>query len=200
MDTENDLTIKTWSCQSLTDYNGSVEAGTDFAKQLMDNAGTNVTYHNMTLFNKSGTYTYYNVSPETYSMIVITSNDLDLVEHMVQNLKQPSISYSSEEMINANITINLTQNNTENDTNNTTTTTTKSTTKKKSSSTTKKSSSGNDGYHYSPQYGDYVKEYIDNKGVQHINMKSGGHESYNPKTNILTYTDKNGRSYDNYVG
>ena len=27
LDTENNLTIKTWSCQSLTDYAGSIEGG-----------------------------------------------------------------------------------------------------------------------------------------------------------------------------
>lgn len=84
-----------------------------------------------------------------------------------------------------NNSTNITNNTTLNDSNSTnnTTDTQKSSTKKQSS--TKKSSSSKnsgDGYHYSAQYGTYIKEWEDSEG-SHMVSKDGDYEvHYNEKT------------------
>ena len=45
---------------------------------------------------------------------------------------------------------------------------------------------------YSPQYGTYVNEYTDSKGIQHIDGGNGMKVSYDPSTGIETYDDGHG--------
>ncbi|WP_323735887.1 hypothetical protein PXD04_08330 [Methanosphaera sp. ISO3-F5] len=100
------------------------------------------------------------------------------------------ISYNNTAKINetvnnsSNNTTNITLNESKNHTNNTTSTTTKSTSKSNSKSSSK--SNSNNGYKWSAQYGDYIREYTDSEGVQHIESKGGMKESYNPKTGVYT--------------
>lgn len=178
LDTENDLNIKTWACKDINDINGTVNGSMEMGKQLGENMGTNVTYNNMTLFNKSGTYTYYEPDIQNSCMIIITSKDLNTIEHIISSMKKPEINTQFDMTSNGLI---LNSNNTTQD--NQTTTTTTSSSKKSSSS--KSSSSSNNGYKWSEQYGDYVKTYTDSDGVQHLDSKKGYKSSYNPKTGVL---------------
>lgn len=91
----------------------------------------------------------------------------------------------------ANNTTNITDNTTLNESNQTNTTNTQTNTKsqstKKSSSkkSSSSSSSGNDGYHYSAQYGTYIKEWTDSSG-SHMKSRDGKYEGhYNEKTGVL---------------
>ena len=179
LDTENDLNIKTWACEDINDINGTVNGSMEMGKQLGENMGTNVTYNNMTLFNKSGTYTYYEPDIQNSCMIIITSKDLNTIEHIISSMKKPEINAQFDMTSNGLILTN--SNNTTQD--NQTTTTTTSSSKKSSSSKT--SSSSNNGYKWSGQYGDYIIEYTDSDGVQHIDSKKGYKSSYNPKTGVL---------------
>ena len=86
-----------------------------------------------------------------------------------------------------------------NESNNTTNNTSTQTTTKKTTGSSSKKSNSDSGYHYSEQYGDYVKEYTDSNGVQHIDTKGGIKESYNPKTNVLTTRDSKGNTYQDYM-
>ena len=182
LDTENDLNIKTWTCKDINDMNGTVNGSSEIGKQLGENMGANVTYNNITLYNKSGTYTYFESDVNNACMIIITSKNLNAIEHIIETMKKPNITVDSSQfnMTSDGLIITDSNNNTTED--NQTTTNTKSSSNKKSSSS--KSSSGSDsGYRWSEQYGDYVKEYTDSNGVQHIDSKKGYKSSYNPKTN-----------------
>ncbi|MDO5851797.1 MAG: hypothetical protein Q4Q23_04850 [Methanobacteriaceae archaeon] len=53
-----------------------------------------------------------------------------------------------------------------------------------------------DEYHYSGQYDQYIKEYTDSNGVQHIEGKSGWDESYDPKTGKSYFNGKEGAYYE----
>ena len=123
LDTENDLNIKTWSCKDINDINGTVNGSIEMGKQLGENMGTNVTYNNMTLFNKSGTYTYYEPDIQNSCMIIITSKDLNTIEHIISTMKKPEINTQFDMTSNGLILTN--SNNTTQD-NQTTTTTTSS--------------------------------------------------------------------------
>ena len=92
-----------------------------------------------------------------------------------------------------NTTVNTTTNNTTvNATNNTTSNSTNSTTSKNSSKNSKSSESsddvhsiyeGSDEYHYSAQYGGYIKEWRDSKGNYHLRGSDGVlREDYNTHT------------------
>ncbi len=91
-----------------------------------------------------------------------------------------------------NTTVNTTNNTTVNATNNTTSNSTNSTTSKSSSKNSKNSESsddvhsiyeGSDEYHYSAQYGGYIKEWRDSKGNYHLRGSDGVlREDYNTHT------------------
>ena len=83
-----------------------------------------------------------------------------------------------------NTTVNTTTNNTTvNATNNTTSNNTNSTTSKSSSKKSKTSKSSDDGYHYSDEYGTYIKEWDDGHGNSYMRSKNGEfYEHYNEKT------------------
>ena len=54
------------------------------------------------------------------------------------------------------------------------------------------SSSDLEGYRYSEDAGGYIKEYMDNDGVSHVDYSDGRKESYDPKTNLMTVDDGHG--------
>ena len=56
--------------------------------QLEENMGTNTTYKNITLQNKSGTYTYYESDTINGCIILITSKNLDNIEHIIKTIKK----------------------------------------------------------------------------------------------------------------
>lgn len=56
-DSKNDITIKSWAWKNstTTDLNGCVEIGSF----LVSHTGENTNYNNVTLYNQSGYYTFY---------------------------------------------------------------------------------------------------------------------------------------------
>ena len=185
-DKEHNITIKSYAINNVneTNYIGSADVGA----QIGSNMGQNTTIENKTVMNKSGQYTYYDLN--TYQNIVITTDNYDTMAHMLKTLNKTDITPNTE-----NLTVNLTSLNDTNDTNNTTTTTANANTK-----TTKKSSSTkDDGYHYSEQYGTYIKEWTDNDGVSHMQSRDGQwKESYDERTGH--YQSQSPYGYeDNYM-
>ncbi len=136
IDTEHDLNIKTWACKDINDVNGTLNASIDMGIQLGENMGTNVTYNNFTLYNKSGIYTYFESDINNTCMILITSKNINTIEHILDTMNKPKISVDSSKfyMSENGLILTETKNNT---TENKQTTTTSS----KKSSTTQKSSS-----------------------------------------------------------
>lgn len=53
---------------------------------------------------------------------------------------------------------------------------------------------------YSQQYGTYIRQYTDSNGVQHIDGANGMHESYDPRTGILSGVDSQGNTYQDHMG
>lgn len=183
IDTENDINIKTWSCKDVNDINGTANASTEMEKQLGENVGTNITVNNLTLQNKSGTYTYYESDVNNSCIILITSKNLNAIEHILETMKKPQLNVDNNPFNMTSEGLVLTESTDNNTSNYQTTTTNKKSSTKKSSS--KSSSSSNGGYRWSAQYGDYIKEYTDSNGVQHIDSKKGYTSSYNPRTGVL---------------
>lgn len=140
LDTENDLNIKTWACKDLNDVNGTANATVEMGTQLGENMGTNITYNNLTLYNKSGTYTYYEPDVNNSCIILITSKNINAIEHIIETMRKPHIIVNSDQF---NMTTNgliLTAANNETSSNDQTTTTNK----KSSSKNKKRSSSSSD--------------------------------------------------------
>ena len=180
-DTESDLNIKTWSCKDTNDINGTINAAKEIELQLKNNNGTNITYNNITLYNNSGIYTYYESDVNNSCIILITSKNLNSIEHILETINKPKLNVKNPFNITSNgLIINNSNNNT---TSNNQITTKKTTPTKKTSSKSNTGSSSE--YKWSAQYGDYIKEYTDSKGVQHIDSKKGYKSSYNPKTGVL---------------
>ena len=131
IDTEYDLNIKTWACNDINDMNGTINASNEMGTQLGENIGTNIMYNNITLNNKSGTYTYFESDTENSCIIIITSKKLDYIKHIIDTMNKPHIKVDSDKF---NVTSSgLVIKDANNDTSNNQTTT------KKTSSTKKKS-------------------------------------------------------------
>lgn len=92
LDTENDLNIKTWACKDINDTNGTVNGSMEMGMQLGENMGTNVTYKNFTVYNKSGVYTYYQPDIQNGCMIIITSKNINTIEHILETLTKPQLN------------------------------------------------------------------------------------------------------------
>lgn len=189
-DRENNLTIKTWSNIDGNDINGSMQAGYDIGMQRGSNVGTNTTYDNVSVYNKSGTYTYYSENIEKQYMIVITGTDIEQVTHTAKSINDTILPQTN----NTNITIqNLTE-----ETNNTTIGTDDTSSNKKSQTTAskKKSSASSsssvreedkvtaDGW--DPKKHEVSREDMDN-GYQKVHYDDGYFRVVNKKGDILSY-------------
>ena len=89
-DTKNNLTIRSWSAKIANDpldTNASEEIGL----QAGENFGVNTTYNNISVFNKSGTYIYFDIDMEKCCMIVITGNNVDDVVHAAKTINKSSV-------------------------------------------------------------------------------------------------------------
>lgn len=89
-DAKNNLTIRSWSAKIANDpldTNASEEIGL----QAGENFGVNTTYNNISVFNKSGTYTYFDIDMEKCCMIVITGNNVDDVVHAAKTINKSSV-------------------------------------------------------------------------------------------------------------
>lgn len=85
--------------------------------QLGENMGNTVHYNNMELYNKSGTYTYFETDPNNACMIVITCDNLDTIEHILETMKKPKsnvntelINMPSSDLLLTNSTVNSNDN------------------------------------------------------------------------------------------
>lgn len=137
LDTEYDLTIKTWACKDINDINGSINGSMEMGMQLGENMGSNVTLNNFTVYNKSGIYTYYEPDINNSCMIIITTKNLNLIEHILDTINKPQLNVDKNpfNMTASGITLKDEYNNT---------TTTTSNTKKSTQSTQKKQSASYD--------------------------------------------------------
>ena len=135
LDTEYDLNIKTWSCKDINDTNGTNNASTEMRMQLEENMGNNTTYNNITLYNKSGTYTYYEADVSNSCMILITSKNLNNIEHILKTMHKPELKIGTDKfnMSDNGLIITEPKNNTTKDTQISTTKTAKKSSKKQSS-------------------------------------------------------------------
>ena len=136
-DSLHNLSIKTWSWKNTQDnnLNGCYEIGA----QLGSNLGQNCTYKNISLYNKTGTYTYFDYNAMTGSMIVITTNEIETITHIVETMKKSEIKPDIDLGNFTDMAIGMTtQNNTDH---NNTTETVQKTSKKSTKINTKKSSS-----------------------------------------------------------
>ena len=89
-DTKNNLTIKSWSAKIANDPLDT-NASEDIGLQAGENFGVNTTYNNISVFNKSGTYTYFDIDMEKCCMIVITGNNVDDVVHAAKTINKSSV-------------------------------------------------------------------------------------------------------------
>ncbi|WP_308855440.1 hypothetical protein [uncultured Methanosphaera sp.] len=153
------------------------------------------TTKNNQTFNKTpgGLCSYY--ADYSGRNVLITTPDENTMIHILQTLKVEPLEQVDLEN---NATDNQTTVN--KDTNNKDASSNTQTSSKKSSSksSSKSSGGGDDGYHYSPQYGQYVKSYTTSDGVQHIRGRDGYHEYYNPATGHIHSKFPNGVEYDDY--
>lgn len=135
-DHDNNLSIKTWALRDLTDANGTAQAVVDIGLQYGSNLAQNVTYNNISVANKSGTYSYYETDEQNKCIILITGTNIDAVTHAAKSINKTGIN-----PVGGNTTLtNLTLNNTTNNTILSTATASAS----KPQSTTKSSSGGSD--------------------------------------------------------
>ena len=158
---ENNLSVKTWAYRDINDANRTAQAVLEIGTQYGLNMAQNVTYDNVSVANKSGTYSYYETDETNKCIILITGTNIDQVTHAVKSINKTGIN-----PVGGNITLENLTNQTGNITNNTTvsndnnngqstTQTTSKTSKKTSSSSNKPDYTDTD---------DYKKGYIDKNG------------------------------------
>ncbi|OED29484.1 hypothetical protein, partial [Methanosphaera sp. WGK6] len=61
------------------------------SNQTLNGQNTLCTYNNITLYNKSGTYTYYQENVDDESYIVMTCDNIDILTHAIKTLNNPGI-------------------------------------------------------------------------------------------------------------
>ncbi|MBR0472831.1 MAG: hypothetical protein IJI98_09075 [Methanosphaera sp.] len=185
-DTGHNLSIKTWSWKNTQDQN--LNGCYDIGAQLGSNLGQNCTHENITLYNKSGTYTYYDYNAMTGSMIVITTKELETITHIIDTMKKSEIRPDMDLGNFTNMALGLTaQNNTT--TNNTTTTTN---TKKASSTKTKKTSNTKSSSSQDTIYGEKIDERHDFAG-------NPDYEYIGTQNNIYIREKKTGKTAKRYL-
>lgn len=187
--TKNNLKIIVYDEYQTNDTNET--SSFDEVKNTAQTNITSLTKANVT-YNKSqsGLCSYYgNYSGR--NVLITTPNENTLI-HILQTLKvEPLENVEVDETL-------------ENDTGNNQATDKKSDNSKSSKTSSKSKSSGGskssstEGYYYSPQFGDYIREYTSSDGVQHTQGLHGAKASYNPKNGYVTYTDTKGKTYSDY--
>jgi len=108
-DKEHHITVKSYAINNIneTNYTGAYDIG-----QLESNKGQNCTYDNVSMYNNSGTYSYFDNS--TYQMIVISCSDVDTMSHIIKSMNKTDVIPTSD-----NLTLNLTSLNNTTDQDNT---------------------------------------------------------------------------------
>ncbi|MDE4078670.1 hypothetical protein OTK55_06525 [Methanosphaera sp. Vir-13MRS] len=154
-DHDNNLSIKTWALRDLADANGTAQAVIDIGLQYGSNLAQNVTYNNVSVSNKSGTYSYYETDEQNKCIILITGTNIDAVTHAAKSINKTGINPVGGNTTLANLTLNNTTNTT------TLSTATPSSSKSQSTSKSRSSSSNKPDYTDTDQY---KKGYIDENG------------------------------------
>lgn len=136
-DSKNNLTIRTWAWKDTHDFNlnGSVEIGEQWGKGI---STTNATKDNISVYNKTGTYTYYDMDMTKGTMIVITTDNFNDIIHIIQTMNKSTITPSDNNIISMTLNNTTEDNQTENNQTNT-----KSKAKSTTSSKKKSTSSSN---------------------------------------------------------
>ena len=91
-DKDNNLSIKTWAYRDMNELNETAQAGWDIGTQYGSNLGQNVTYDNVSVSNKSGTYSYYEADIQNECIILITGTDIDQVTHVAKSINKTGIN------------------------------------------------------------------------------------------------------------
>ena len=130
-DSKNDITIKSWAWKNSnsTDLNGCVEIGSF----LVSHTGENTTYNNVTLYNQSGYYTFYELDQSKAAMILIAGSNIDEITNIVNTMNRTAISPTDDIDSILALTINAVNGNSEIQNNQSTTTQSKSSSSSKSS-------------------------------------------------------------------
>lgn len=170
-DTQHDLIVYYFNSE-----NGSAVAAAELAF-LRDDFKANATEQtvaNQTVWynEENGTYMAFLGSPETHDNVMIVCKDQEILEHMIASLKIYTLGDNATGETNGVVV----------DSNSTTDAASTSSNTSSVSSTASNSSSSSDGYYWSGQDQDYIKEYTDSNGIQHIDRKNGVNEAYDPST------------------
>lgn len=184
-DSSHNLSIKTWAWKNTQDNN--LNGCYDIGAQLGSNLGQNCTYKNISLYNKSNTYTYFDYNAMTGSMIVITTNELDTIIHMVDTMKKSEIRPNMDLGNFTNMALGLTSQNSTNNTNNTT-----STNVKKSGTTTKKTNTKKSSSDDDTIYGEKIYE-------RHNFAGNPDYEYIGTQNNIYIKEKKSGKIAKRYL-
>lgn len=107
-DHDNNLSIKTWALRDLSDANGTAQAVVDIGLQYGSNLAQNVTYNNISVANKSGTYSYYETDEQNKCIILITGNDIESVTHAAKSINKTGVNPVGGNTTLANLTLNNT--------------------------------------------------------------------------------------------
>ena len=91
-DQENNLSVKTWVYRDVNDANGTAQAVLEIGTQYGLNMAQNVTYDNVSVSNKSGTYSYYETDETNKCIILITGTNIDQVTHAVKSINKTEIN------------------------------------------------------------------------------------------------------------
>ncbi len=136
-DSKNNLTIRTWAWKDTHDFNlnGSVEIGEPWGKGI---STTNATKDNISVYNKTGTYTYYDMDMTKGTMIVITTDNFNEIIHTLKTMNKSTITPADNNIISMTLNNTTEDNQTENNQTNT-----KSKAKSTTSSKKKSTSSSN---------------------------------------------------------
>ena len=178
-DTNRDLTVLFYN----SDDNSTV-ARVEFEFTISDfkaNATEQTVANKTVWYNEgNGTYMAFLGNSVTHDNIIIFTDDVEILEHMISSVKY--IFYNEDGTVNS--TSDTINNQTSADTASSTNGSAASTVSSSDSSST----AANDGYYWSGQDQDYIKEYTDSNGVQHIDRRNGPNEAYDPNTQ-KHYTD-----------
>lgn len=107
-DHDNNISIKTWALRDLSDANGTAQAVVDIGLQYGSNLAQNVTYDNVSVANKSGTYSYYETDEQNKCIILITGTNIDAVTHAAKSINKTGINPVGGNTTLANLTLNNT--------------------------------------------------------------------------------------------
>ena len=181
-DTNRDLTVLFYNSED-----NSTVARVEFEFTINDFKSNAVeqTVANKTVWynEENGTYMAFLGNSITHDNIIIFTDDVEVLEHMISSVKYV--------FLNEDGTVNSTSDNVNNVSTGEASNLSTSETGNLSSSgsvSSNSSSAANDGYYWSGQDQDYIKEYTDNDGIQHIDRKNGPNEAYDPNTQ-KHYTD-----------